>query len=288
MVEAFLFSIMAAGSNETAHLDSLREPVGRYVEKCRLEDGGYFFAMMPPSSAMETYYAIKILSMLGIKPDRPGEIGDFFLNALKKDYFMGLNGLFAAAEVLYELNVENQSLYKYLPKLKLMRNSVGGFGVIENLDLEVVSELETTFRVLSVLNRLGMDINNQQIVNFILKFNNADGGFGKGGISTLASTFYATEIFKLTMYDGAELKLTVSYLRARENMWQLNFIEDIYWLSNSLCNLGQRVRITEWIIPFVKACQRPNGGFARKDVIGIATLEDTFYAISILKTLLHI
>jgi hypothetical protein len=279
---------MAVSSNETVNPNGLREQVRQYIAKCHLEDGGYFFAMMPPSSAMETYYAVKTLSLLGIKPDRPGEIKDFFLNALEKNSFMGLNGLFSAAEVLHELNVENQSLYRYLPKLKLMRNSVGGFGVIDNLDIEVVSELETTFRVLSVLNRLGMDINNQQIVNFVLKFNNADGGFGKGRISTLASTFYATEIFKLTMYDGAELKLTVSYLRDRENMWQLNFIEDIYWLSNSLCNLGQRVRITEWIISFVKACQRPNGGFARKDVMGISTLEDTLYAVSILKTLSYI
>jgi hypothetical protein len=148
--------------------------------------------------------------------------------------------------------------------------------------------LETTFRVLSVLNSLGRDFNKQQIINFVLRFNNADGGFGKGHISTLASTFYATEIFKLSMYDSAELKLTVSYLRDRENIWRLNFIEDIYWLSSSLSNLGQKTSITEWAISFVKACQRPNGGFARKDVMGIPTLEDTFYAISILKTLSYI
>jgi hypothetical protein len=279
---------MTISSNETVHLNSLRGQVRQYVEKCHLEDGGYFFAMMPPSSAMDTYYAVKTLSLLGVKPDRPGEIEGFFLNALKKNYFMGLNGLFSAAGVLHELNVENKSLYRYLPKLKLMRNSVGGFGIIENLDLEVVSELETTFRVLSVLNSLGRDFNKQQIINFVLRFNNADGGFGKGHISTLASTFYATEIFKLSMYDSAELKLTVSYLRDRENIWRLNFIEDIYWLSSSLSNLGQKTSITEWAISFVKACQRPNGGFARKDVMGIPTLEDTFYAISILKTLSYI
>ncbi|MGA9047589.1 MAG: prenyltransferase/squalene oxidase repeat-containing protein [Dehalococcoidia bacterium] len=279
---------MAINNNENVHLNILQEQVQGYISKCHLPDGGYFFAMMPPSSAMDTYYAVKTLSLLGVEPDRTGEIEDFFINALEKNPFMGINGLFSASEVLYDLNLENKSLYGYLPKLKLMRNSVGGFGAFENLDLEVVSEMETTFRVVSILNRLGRDFNTQPIINFVLKFNNADGGFGNGRISTLASTFYATEIFKLIMYDGTKLKLTVNYLRDRENMWQLNFIEDIYWLSNSLCNLGQRVRIPERLISFVKACQRPNGGFARKDVMGIPTLEDTFYAVSILKTLSYI
>jgi hypothetical protein len=66
-------------------------------------------------------------------------------------------------------------------------------------------------------------------------------------------------------------------------MWQLNFIEDMYWLCGSLSNFAEKTRLHDWIMHFVKGCQRTNGGFARKDVMGIPTLEDTFYAVSILK-----
>jgi len=166
-----------------------------------------------------------------------------------------------------------------------LKNSMGGFGVVHNLDIAVVSELETTYRVLKILDHLGMNYDNRQIDDFVLKFRNKDGGFGKGNISTLASTFYATEIFNLTGYKGDALALTVNYLRGKERVWHLNFIEDIYWMSHSLINLGRKPRLTDWMISFIRGCQRGNGGFARKDVMGIASLEYTYYAVSIFKAL---
>jgi len=274
---------MTVSKKEELNLNSLREQVKQYVENCHLDDGGYFFAKMLPSSAMDTYYAVKTLSLLGLKPDRPEKIKRFFLRAVKKNSILSINGLFSATEVLHELNADVEFLYQHLARLNLLRNVMGGFGAIYNLDIAVVSELETTYRVLSILTRLGRDFDRKQLIEFVFKYRNDDGGFGRNHISTMASTYYATEIFKLTGYGGTELDLTVSYLRSRENVGNLNYIEDMYWLTNSLFNLGQKIRLTEWIISFVKGCQRPNGGFARKDVMGIPTLDDTYYAVSILK-----
>ena len=274
---------MVVSKTEELNLNSLRERVKQYVENCHRDDGGYFFANMPFSSAMDTYYAVKTLSLLGLKPDRPDKIKRFFLRAIKRNSYLGLSGLFSATEILHELNAGVEFLYQYLARLNLLRNSMGGFGVTYNLDYAVVSELETTYRVLSILTRLGRDFDRKQLIEFVFKYRNEDGGFGRNHISSLASTYYATEIFKLTGYSGMELDLTVSYLRSRENVWNLNFIEDMYWLTNGLFNLGQKIRLTEFIISFVKGCQRENGGFARKDVMGIPTLDDTYYAVSILK-----
>jgi len=279
---------MVVSKTEELYLNSLCEQVRQYVENCHREDGGYFFADMPFSSAMDTYYAVKTLSLLKLKPDRPDKIIRFFLRAKKRNSFLGLSGLFSATEVLHELNADVEFLYQYLARLNLLRNRMGGFGVIDNLDYAVVSELETTYRILSILTRLGRDFDRKQLIEFVFKYRNEDGGFGRNHISTMASTYYATEIFKLTGYSGTDLDLTVSYLRSRENVWNLNFIEDIYWLTNSLFNLGQETRLTKWIISFVKGCQRRNGGFARKDVMGIPTLDDTYYAVSILKNTLQI
>jgi len=165
---------------------------------------------------------------------------------------------------------------------------MGGFGVVDNLDIEVVSELETTYRVLKIMIAVGMDFNQRKINKFVLKFCNDDGGFGKGNLSTLASTYYASEIFRLTGYDTSGLSATVKYLRDRSKIWRLNFIEDIFWVSNSLSNLGQRIELIDWMTSFVEACQRGNGGFARKDVMGIPSLEYTYYAVSILKALSYL
>jgi len=279
---------MAISKAEELYLNSLRAQVRQYVENCHLDDGGYFFARMPPSSAMDTYFAVKTLSLLGLKPGYPEEISKFFQGFLKRDSYFSLTGLFSAADVLHELGGNIRALQKYVPKLKLLRNSMGGFGVIDNLDLEVVSALESTYRVLKIFDRLGIDFSKQQIVEFVLKFNNADGGFGNERISTLASTFYATEIFRLVGYASTDLNATKKYLRSRENMWQLNYIEDMYWLCGSLSNLNEKTRLHDWIVRFVKTCQRKNGGFARKDVMGIPTLEDTYYAMSILKNTLQL
>jgi hypothetical protein len=276
---------MAISNIETVNYYGLREQVRQYIERCHLDDGGYFFAHMTPSSAMDTYYAVKTLSMLDLRDDRPEETKRFFQLFLRRDSFFSVNGLFSAAEVLHVLGGNITPLHKYLPKLRLLRNDLGGFGVVKNLDIEVVSVLESTYRVLTILDRLGIGCDKKQIIEFALKFNNADGGFGSGHISTLASTFYATEILRFVGYTSTESTATKKYLRSRENIWQLNFIEDMYWLSGSLSNLNEKTQLCDWIVRFVTACQRTNGGFARKDVMGIPTLEYTYYAVSILKTL---
>jgi hypothetical protein len=50
---------------------SFRREVVKYIERRHLEDGAYFFARVLPSSGLHTYFAVKSLSILGVKPDRP-------------------------------------------------------------------------------------------------------------------------------------------------------------------------------------------------------------------------
>jgi hypothetical protein len=80
-------------------------------------------------------------------------------------------------------------------------------------------------------------------------------------------------------------KLTASgdYLRKREENWQVQFIEDVYWLVLGLAALGEKTSVPDRVTRFVMMCQRQNGGFSRAIEMGIPTLEYTFYALSILK-----
>jgi hypothetical protein len=72
----------------TSHIlgNSFRRKVVSYIERCHLEDGGYFFARVLPSNGLDTYFAVKSLSILGVEPDRPEAIASFFLKATWEGY----------------------------------------------------------------------------------------------------------------------------------------------------------------------------------------------------------
>lgn len=269
---------------------SLRQQVARYIESCHLEDGGFFFARVPPSSAMDTYFAVKSLHLIGEKPRRPQAIMDYFLNRANDNSLYSLNDIFTAVEVMNELNPKMvASLRDRTQQIRHLQNKTGGFGAIENIDIEVPSELEATYRAIRILRIIGTDFDEQNVICFVSSLLNQDGGYGKEGHSSLASTFYATEIHKLLGIETPRLTSTRDYLKDREDKWranfdngQVDFIENLFWLVKGLANIGEMSSIPERITEFVMACQRANGGFARATIMGIPTLEYTFYAVSIL------
>jgi len=258
--------------------------VVNYIERCHLEDGGYFFARVPPSSGLDTFFAVKSLSILGVKPNRPEAIANFFLNDVKEGTLGGITGIFTSVEVLNELGRMTDELRGYAqPRIMALQNKAGGFGAYENIDVEVPSELQETYRAVKVLKIIGADIDEQKVSRFVFRMLNSDGGYGGKGYSTLASTYYATEIHKLLGVETGKLTVTKDYLRKREENWQVQFIEHLYWLVLGLANLNEKSNVPDRVMRFVMMCQRSNGGFSRATVMGIPTLEYTFYALSILR-----
>ena len=263
---------------------SFRREVVEYIERCHLEDGGYFFARVPPSSGLDTYFAVKSLSILGVKPDNPEAIVSFFLNDFKAGTLVSMTGVFVSLEVLNELGILTDDLTSYACNHIIpLQNKAGGFGALENIDVEVASELQDTYRAVRVLKTIGADFDECKITDFVLGELNPDGGYGRERRSTLSSTFYATEIHKLLGHDTKTLNVTRDYLRKREENWQVQFIEDVYWLVLGLANLGGKTNVPDRVTRFVMECQRSNGGFSRATIMGIPTLEYTFYALSILR-----
>ena len=256
----------------------------RYIESCHLEDGGYFFARIPPSSGTDTCFAVKSLALLGVKPRNPAAVANFFLRQIKEGTLSGITGIFNAVEVINELGEITNDLRSYAQEqIIAWQNKAGGFGAMENIYIEVPSELEETYRAVRILKTIGATFDEQVISGFVFSLLNRDGGYGRNGHSTLASTFYATAIDKLLGVDTQKLAGTRAYLRRREESWQVQFIEDLFWLVEGLANLGEEPASPERFTKFVLACQRQGGGFARATIMGIPTLEYTFYALSILR-----
>jgi hypothetical protein len=263
---------------------SFRQEVAKYIEKCHLEDGGYFFARVLPSSGLDTFFAVKGLSILGVQPDRPEAIADFFLRAVKQGKLDSITGVFLAVEVLNDLGRMTDELKDYA-QLRIMafQNEAGGFGAYRDIPVEVPSELQTTYRAIRVLKIIGANFDKEKVAGFVSTFLRPDGGYGAEGHSTLASTFYATEIYKLLGVDAGKLGATRDYLRRTEENTQPQFIDSLYWLVRGLGNLGEKTNAPDAVMNFVMMCRRLGGGFCRVPVMGIPTLEDTFYALSILR-----
>ena len=271
---------------------SFRRKVTDYIEKRYLEeDGGYCFYRIPPSSGMDTYFAVKSLAILGLKPQHPEAVTNFILNQVKEDSTAGVTGVFATVEIIGELSRLPKGFKDYAQQhVMALQNSQGGFGTLENFDIEVTSELQETYRAVKILTSLDIPFDDEKVTHFVLGLLNPDGGYGRDGRSTLASTFYATAIQKLLGTEDRKLAKTKDYLRNRESAWQENidkglvgYIEDLFWLIEGLANLGENSNFPDQVTRFVVDCQVPPFyGFART-TRGIATLENTFYALSILR-----
>lgn len=255
-----------------------------YIESCHLEDGGYFFARVLPSSNYDTYFAVKTLCMLGFRPPNAESIVEFYMRQIRQRTLSTISGIFTAIEVMREIGQISDNIRKYAQEHILGQlNRSGGFGTMENIYVEVTSELEETYRAVKVLKIIGSTFNELAVINYVSRFLNSDGGYGLNGHSNLASTFYATEIYRLLSKDLPVSKATITFLIRKEKEWQIQFIEELYWLVKSLFNLGYQPSFSERVIEFVTSCQRENGGFARAGTIGIPTIEYTYYAISIFK-----
>ena len=258
--------------------------VAKYIERCHLEDGGYFFARVPPSGGLDTYFAVKSLSILGVKPDRPQTIARFFLDGIAQGVISGITGIFLAVEVLNDIGRMAEDLRNYAwQRIMALQNKAGSFGAYEDIDVEVPSELQDTFRAVRVLKIIGADFDKERVNGFVFSFLRPGGGYEAKGYSTLASTFYATEIHKLLGVDVGKLNATRDYLRTIEENTEAQFIEGLYWLTMGLANLGMKPNMPDKVMTFVMMCQRLGGGFSRAPVMAIPTLEDTFYALSILR-----
>jgi len=270
---------------------SLRKEAVRYIERCHLEDGGYFFARVLPSGGMDTYFAVKSLSILGVKPDRQGAIERFLFGEMKEGQLNDIAGLFTASEVFSDLGLLTHDFSLFArERIMRFRNEAGGFGVTDGLDVEVTSELQDTYRAVRVMLVNGGEPDVDGITRFLSTFLNRDGGYGRAGRSTLASTYYSTEIHRLLGRAQAGTGATVDYLRDVEAEWasaydsvRVTFVEDLFWLVKSMANLGGSCAYPDKVKASVLACQRENGGFSRAAIMGIPTLEYTYYALSLLK-----
>ncbi|MEM3553520.1 MAG: prenyltransferase/squalene oxidase repeat-containing protein [Candidatus Bathyarchaeia archaeon] len=267
--------------------DLLIKRVVGYVVSRQNEDGGYTFCQGTESNAQDTYYGLAILHLLGFP----------FPNVKKTvEWLRGFtpDSLYSHYYVAKALNLcgeepDRESLKKFVLSLPIIR---GEFGTVD-VYAEVASEFLSVFMATDLANMINVKVNREKIIDWLLSFKNNDGGFGAYGHSNLNSTYHAVASLFNLGYQVKLLKNTLGYVRACEKPYggftvvpdgSTPFMEHVYYGVSTLNLLGESLRYPRQTAEFVLRCQNANGGFARSD-IGISTFEDTFYAVSILKTI---
>jgi len=255
-----------------------------YVLARQNDDGGYTFCQGTESNAQDTYYGLAILDLL--KTSFPSfEQTVKWLHEFVPDSHYSHYYVAKALKLCCE--DPDKSLEDFLLSLQ---GSKGKFGTID-VYVEVASEFEVTFMVTELINMVGVEIDREKTIGWLLSYKNKDGGFGAYGHSNLNSTYHAVASLSNFGYSVKSLTETLGYVRSCEKPSGgftvipssfIPYMEHVYYGISTLNILGEHARYPEKTTQFVFKCQKSNGGFARS-YPGISTFEDTFYALNILR-----
>ena len=163
------------------------------------------------------------------------------------------------------------------------KQSRKGFSAAMTYFSTVGKELEDLF-YLTILSRdlKAKIINKNKTLKLIAFLQNKNGGFGRGRESHLMATYHALSILKILSLNFPNQEKIHHYLLER---WEnCDFLEDLFCIVESLALMRKPLPDVSKVIQFIDSCQRGNGGFGRAPVMSIPTIEDTYRAVSIIKT----
>lgn len=257
----------------------------QYITARQNEDGGYTSVQYTDSTLYDTYLALETLNMLGASFPRINDTITWVrnYNAINiRDYYF-INKIF---------NLLNQPLIDISSQILNLMDSTGRFGA-SKVDVEAVSELETTFMCVELINMLNTKTPTKKIIEFLLSLKNSDGGFGVEE-SSLNSTFYALETLSILDYPIVKLGETLHFVRSCENSnggfsskpgVKPSFMESTFMGLTCLKLLSEKPNYPNETISFIIGCQNTNGGFRRSLEHGISSFEYTFQAVYSLEML---
>jgi hypothetical protein len=261
--------------------------VADYILQRQNEDGGYAFAQGLESNAQDTYYALEILDLLEVNPPHTEQttkwLREFPARDLYAYYYV------TKATRLCREPVDGAIAERVL----VLRHADGSFGTV-NVDVEAPSEFVSPFMSTELLNMLGVTWDTGKTIDWLLRYQNRDGGFATNDRSNLRSTFHAVTSLRNLGYPIERLGPTLVFVRSCERPRggftvvpgnSVPYMEDVYYGVMTLDLLGERCKFPEQTIKHAFGCFNSNGGFRRSVELGISTFEDTYYALTVLRKL---
>jgi hypothetical protein len=267
---------------------SFKSKIVNYIFSRQNQDGGYCFAQGAlESNSQDTYYGLAILNRLGAGFPNAEKTQRFLYenrtSSVSSMYFTAKAQLLLGKEIDEEL--ENS--------IKQTLGSKPYFGS-DDFFCET-SELSTTLMALELAELLKIKVSSSEIAEWILAFEDEDGGYGPNGNVNIDSTYHAIASLSLLGRSLKEPEETLRFVRSCEKpsggftvipMNATPYMEYTYFGVRALDLLGEKSRYPAQTIDWVLRCQNRNGGFSRSD-LGISTFADTYRAVEILKKLEH-
>ena len=271
--------------------NGLRDRVLQYVMDRKCRDGGFCFYRLEEPNGLDTYSALSVLYLLGVPLHDKKTVA--FLQGMQngdgsyESVFMAFYSLKSLQ--LAEREPERDPWPYILKHIRADRVDA------DKLPAEVTSvykrmaflvDLYVTFK------RNNDPLVEKNLLDFVLRFQNEDQGFGYRQ-STLGETARALRMLTWLSYPVQKLSV-LDFIRQCETPacgftdipdTSLSYLEYIHAGAMAAFLTGYRIRYLDQCADFIRSCQNRTGGFSRVMHGGIATLEDTFYAIQSLKLL---
>jgi len=262
-----------------------------YVMDRQCREGGFCFYKLEEPNGSDTYYALSILDLLDIpfKDPKTESYLQYMQNA-DGSYDSIFAAFYSLKSLLLLNNASKQDLRPYILKhIKYDRVEA------EKMPAEITSVFRRMVFLVDLYvtlerNRDKRIENNLQ--DFVLHFHNEDNGFGHHQ-STLGETSKALVLLSWLDYPVRKLH-TIDFIRQCETSTcgftdipntSLSYLEYIHAGVLAAFITDYQIRYLDRCVDFIRHCQNRTGGFSRVMHGGIATLEDTFYAIHALKLL---
>lgn len=262
-----------------------------YVMARQCRGGGFCFYRLDEPNGLDTFSALSILKVLDVSFKDKKTIA-YLQNMQHGDG--SYDSIFAAFYSLKSLLLLNkkskQDSWPYI--LKHIR-----YGRVdaEKMPAEITSVFRRMVFLVDLYVTFKRNTDKQieyNLQDFVLYFHNEDKGFGHHQ-STLGETSKALVLLSWLNYPVQELH-TIDFIKQCETPTcgftdipntSLSYLEYIHAGVLAALITDSRIRYFDRCVDFIRHCQNRTGGFSRIMHGGIATLEDTFYAVHALKLL---
>lgn len=269
-------------SSDSGALTEAKYGAIRFVKEQQNEDGGYSFARGMGSNLQDTYFGLAVLELLDEPFPRVRDTVDW-LEGLSPD------GLYPHYYLAKCMRMLGRSAHDGLESFLAPRIVLD----LPDAYIGLPSEFQPVSMVFELAKMIGSEIEVGEAAAWLFSYRNGDGGFGAYGRSRLSCTYYALRSLSELGYPLTRLGETLAFVKSCEmpggHFVEVPgsfsaFLDHIRFGVGALSLLGGEVGDPGAVASLVLGFRNQNGGFARS-FFGISTLEDTFYAASVLKEL---
>jgi len=266
--------------------EALKARTLSYIMKRQCQTGGFCFYRLEEPNGSDTYYALATLHLLGRPYSEKSTI--LFLKDIQ-NHDGSYKNLYQAYFAIKGLGIMDET--PSLDPRPYIQTSIHNFPVKHSTPETILKRLNILTELCSELHITIPAWEHTKMIDFVLSYQNDDGGFGSP-FSTLLYTSYSLSVIERLHYPVSYLGIS-RFLENCENpvhgflntpTMAPSFLEHIHAGVLIASVLDYPTFFAEACLHFIMSCQSSNGGFSRAPK-GLPTLQDTYYAIHALTQL---